>query len=152
APLDSVVIKGQPFMVDAQQVEDRRMKIVDSHRILAAEISHLIRRSVTETLFQSCPSQEASKCVRVMVAAGRAHPLGNWAATELGIPNKQRILQQTALFQILDQSGNGLVHCRSLSFVVLFDVFVSIPIDAWAAECTAVEELHESDTALQKPP
>src|SRR5262245_4048895 len=86
----------------------------------------------------------------MMIAARGIDSLSGGAPTEFGIPDDQGILEHAAVFEILDESRRGLIHCCSLNEMILLNVLVPIPIGARAPECTAVEELDESDAAFEQ--
>src|SRR4051812_19047071 len=87
-----------------------------------------------------------------MIAPRGSEALGGRAAPEFGVPDEQGVIEHAALLQILNQARDGLVHRRSLNLVIVLKVLVSVPIDARAAERSAIEELHKSNATLHEPP
>ena len=81
-----------------------------------------------------------------MMVAARAFGAGR--AAELGAEDDERVVQQAALLQVLEQAGDGLIDLRGELRVVGLDLRVRIPLAAAAA---AVEELHEAHAALDEP-
>ena len=61
-------------------------------------------------------------------------------AAELAAPDDQRVVQHTALLQILNQRGRWLVRLQALAANLLRQIAVLIP--------TAMEELDEAHAAL----
>ena len=72
----------------------------------------------------------------------------SWRTTELGPENHQGLLQHAALFEILEQAGDGLVHLRREFAVVGFDFRMRVP---FATATAAVKQLHEAHAALDQP-
>src|SRR5436309_2468711 len=77
----------------------------------------------------------------------RRHP------AKLRGPDDERVAQQPARFQVLEQRGAGLVEDRPVNVVLRLEGFVSVPIpDAFAHRVSAVEKLDEAHAALQQTP
>src|SRR5262245_36982615 len=68
--LDAIVVEGQFGVIKSEQVQDRRVKIMNGHRIFTREISDFIRRAEADSLSHSCAGQETGESVRVMIATG----------------------------------------------------------------------------------
>ena len=83
----------------------------------------------------------------MMVAAvvgGREVALAIDRAAELAAPDHQRVVQQAALLEVLDQRGRGLVGVAALAANLLGQRGVLVPAH--------VEELDEAHAALGQPP
>ena len=57
SPKDSVVVKRQAFMVDAQQVQSRGMKVMHARRASGDFVTELVRRAVGKTMLQPSTRQ-----------------------------------------------------------------------------------------------
>jgi hypothetical protein len=77
-------------------------------------------------------------------AFGAVHAGG---AAEFCGPDDEGVLQHAAAFQILQQTGDGLINVLRVSGV-FGHVAVLVPI----VTAAAVHEFHEPDTALHEPP
>src|SRR4029453_10765229 len=80
---------------------------------------------------------------RMMIAAvvvGRQLALTVHSSAELSAPHHERVLQQAALLEILDERGAGLVGVLALSGNQLGQRVVMIP--------PAMKELNEADAAF----
>src|SRR5437763_16558805 len=64
--------------------------------------------------------------------------------SELAAPNYQRVVEQPALFQILDQRRGRLVRVAALAADLLGQVAVLVP--------APVEQLHEPHAAFRQSP
>ena len=88
------------------------------------------------------PDGEAAAVV-VAAHAGIAElPLAEDGAAELGGEDDERVFEQAALLQVLDQRGGGLVDVAALVRELARDGDVLVP--------AAMEELHEADAALEQ--
>jgi hypothetical protein len=79
-----------------------------------------------------------------VVVAAVVAALDHRRAAEFAAPDDQRVVEQAALLEILDQGGAGLVGVLAVAGEVLLEVAVLVP--------RFVEELHEADAALDQAP
>ena len=115
------------LMVDAEAVENRRVQVVDVHRVLDDVVAVVIGLAVADARFDSAAGHPNRVAATVMVAT--VVVLFNLAlaidrAAEFTAPNDQCVIQQTALFEVLDQRGARLVGVLAL----LFDALGQIPM------------------------
>ena len=75
--------------------------------------------------------------------------LGSGRATEFASPDHQRLVEQTASFQILQQTGDRLIGGKGIVLVSGFETAVLVP-GLKASRC--VIELHESHAPLDEAP
>ena len=85
-----------------------------------------------------------------MIAAGALGVFGGRLAAEFAAPDDQRLLEQAALFQILQQAGDRLVGFAGVQVVVGFQVAVGVPVVVVVG--TAGVELNEPNAALDQAP
>jgi hypothetical protein len=128
--LNAIVIKRQLRVIQPEQMQNGRVKIVRAHRIFADVKSDLIGGAVIESRFESGPGHPAGISVLMMVAAFAIEALRDWRAAEFSGPDQERVLEQAALFQIEKQPRHRLVHHHRLFLVVFGDVLMRIPVDA----------------------
>src|SRR5207247_1470436 len=105
---------------------------------------------VRDTVLNPAPDAGAgeprAKPLRMMIASAA---FGPGRTTELSPENNESLLQHAALFEILEQAGDGPVHLRREFAVVGFDFRMRVPLAAAAA---TVKQLHETHAALDQPP
>src|SRR6516165_3403454 len=77
--------------------------------------------------------------VAAMIGGGEL-PLAVHGPAELSAPQDQRIVQEAALLEVLDQGGRGLIDVLALAADLPGQVAVLVP--------AAVHELNEADAAL----
>ena len=71
---------------------------------------------------------------------------GHRRAAEFAAPDDQRLVEQTAALEILEQPRDRPIHRAASLSVVCLDVAVCVPLAARAAV-----DLHEPDAALDQP-
>lgn len=108
ASLEPVVIKGQPLVVEAKQVQDRGVQIVDGGDVLLRLPAKQIRCTECVTSLDASAGKPSGEAVGIVVAAAGPF-LKSGHAAKLGAPDDQRILEQAALFQVAQQGRSGLV-------------------------------------------
>src|SRR5579871_3244783 len=97
------------FMIQAQQMQQRRLEIVDVDRIFNDVESQIVGFTIDEAGFDSSARQPHGERLRVVVAAQAATERGiglnHWGTTEFAAPDDERFVQQAALLQVFDQGG-----------------------------------------------
>ena len=131
SPLISV---SQFAMIDAEQMKDRGVQIVDMHRAggpaffvglgqnrfpvgIRDVVTVVIRATVGDPRFDSTtghPDREASGMVVTTIVFGRQVSLAVNGSTEFSTPDNQRVFKETASLQVLDQAGTTLINVFSL--------------------------------------
>src|ERR1051326_348157 len=86
----------------------------------------------------------------MMIPAHGPYTLRDRCAAKFRRPQNEGVLQQAARLEILQQSGQRLVHDGGLFGVILDDILVSVPIDAGRPERAAVEHLHETHAPFEQ--
>src|SRR5262249_12667424 len=92
--LDAVVVERQALVIDAEQVQDGGVKIVNIDRILRGLPAYVVGRSVGDAVFQPSAGQPNAEGVGIVVAAGAglvARAFGVGRAAELGVEDDERV-------------------------------------------------------------
>ncbi len=130
AEVAALVAVGESRVVDAHEMQDRRVQIVNMHRFLDDVVTEVVRHTVRQALLHSGSGHQYGEAARMMVAAvvrvGHA-ALRIDRSTELAAPDDQRIIQQAALFQVSDQCGSSLIGVAALAFDRIRQAAVVIP-------------------------
>ncbi len=121
-------------------MEEPEAILVEAHGLQdgGVEVTHGIASShTTQTHFVGLADDGAGldatagephrEAVRVVIAAVTA--LRHRQAAELGAPDDERGIEQSALFQIFQEAGDRKVCHSAHLFVVADEVFVGIPLD-----------------------
>ena len=128
AAIDAVVSYGQFPMIDAKQVQDGRVHVVDLRWILAIEwlIAPFVRRALADARFDTAAAQPICEDVRIVItplAALRARH-----ASKFCCPKDDRVIQHAALFEVLDQCRSASCHTECKWPMIPLNVFVRVPI------------------------
>ena len=73
--------------------------------------------------------------------------LAHWHAAKLSTPDDQRVVEQAAFVEILQQTGDRQVGAAAIQIVICRHVFVSVP-----AAGVAGVELHEANSSFDHAP
>ena len=89
AAVDAVVADGQPSVVDAQLMQDRRVDVVDLRGMVAVQrfVAPLVRLAVGDSAFDATTAQPVRKNVRIVIATFAGLSAGH--AAEFGGPQDQ---------------------------------------------------------------
>ena len=105
-------------MVEAEDVEDGGVEVVDGRDVLDRLIPEKVGGAVRERSLDVSAGEKARETGRVVVAAGCA-PLESRHAAELGAPHDERLLEQTTLPEVLDEGCHRLVQDRTVDVVLI---------------------------------
>ena len=100
------------------------MDIGDVVAILDGVETEFIRGAVHDAAFYSAAGEPRAKSLRMMIASGA---LGAGRASELRAEYHERIVEQAALLEILEQAGDRLIHLPGKLRVIRFDLRVGVP-------------------------
>ncbi len=99
-------------VVDAQAVQDRGVQVVDVDRVFRDVVAEVVGLAVGDAGLDAAAGQPDREAARMMVAAvvvGRQLALAVDRAAELAAPDDERVVQQAALLEVLDEGRAGLV-------------------------------------------
>ena len=92
------VAEDQALMVESEDVQDRRVKVVYVDRVLLDAIPDIVRPSIHDPRFDSAAGKPARKRRRVMVATLRPFAiLCPGSPAKLGTEYEQRVVEQATL-------------------------------------------------------
>jgi len=109
----ALIFVRQARVVDAQAAQDRGVQIVDGDGILVDVVRELVSRPDRGPVLDAPAGHPDRKAARVMVAAiilGGEFSLAVHGSPEFAATDDERIVQQTPLFQILNERGRRLIH------------------------------------------
>ena len=107
----AAVAVGQLLVIEAEQVQDGRVQVVDVDPALDALAAVVVGGAVAKPRLHAAAGQPDREAAVVVVAA--VAPSANGRAAELAGPDDQRVLQQAALLQVREQRGDRLVHAAA---------------------------------------
>ena len=103
------VAVGELFVVEAQQVQDRGVQVVDVDLVFDGGEAEFVGGAVDVAALDAAAGQPHGEAVVVVVAAVEARQLGDRRAAELAAPDHQRAVEQAALLEVGEEGGDGLV-------------------------------------------
>ena len=131
------------FVVDAKQVQDGGVNVMDMHFIHGCLESKFIALSVGGATTCSTSCEEHAKAMGVVVTSVAIFT--HRCAAKFASPNNERIIEHSPLFQIADERGDGAVNVRRELPCGGVVVRVGIP-----RLSVAIIDLHESDASFDE--
>ena len=119
----------EPARVEAELVQDGGVDVGDVVAILDGVEAELVGRAVDDAALDAAAGHPDREAERMMIAA--VVPLRAGRAAELGGPDDDRLVEQAALLQVLEQPGDRPVDLLALRGVVL------AARRAWASQAPA---------------
>ena len=120
-------------MIEAKQVQQRGVQVMDVDLILLRPETELVGRSVDVAALCAAAGQPHGEAVRIVVATVLAGirtegaQLHNRRAPELAAPDHEGVVQHTALLEVGEQSGDRLIALPRQLAVVRLDLGMGIP-------------------------
>ena len=128
-------------MVKAEQMQDRRVQVMHMDRVLNGSQTDGIGRSVSQAAAHARSRQPDGIAPGIVIASltlfAHRHP------SELATPDHQRVVEQPALPQIAQQTGDRLIGLATHRRVIVEHIRVSIP----TVRVSGIN-LHEADAPL----
>ena len=138
---------GEPLVIETEQVQDRGMEVADVHWVLDDVVGEVVGLAVDPSPLRAAaghPHREAPWVVVAAVVVFGESTLGIDGATKLTSPDYQRVVEEAASLQILDQAIAGLIDVFAAVPEPAHDVGMGVPV---------VEvDLHEPHAPLHHPP
>jgi len=95
AAFDAVVVEAQAFVVEAEQVEQRGVEVVDCRHVFDGFVAEFVGGSVAESALYACSGEPDGEAGGVVVAAACAF-LERGHATEFSDERDERVGEQAA--------------------------------------------------------
>jgi hypothetical protein len=102
---------GQPLVIQTEQVQQRRMQVMHVHLFGDCLVSKLIGFAVAISRFDASSGEPYGKSVGIVIASC-AVLLSIGGATKLAPPPHHGFVQQSPLFEILQECRDRLVDRR----------------------------------------
>ena len=150
---NAIVVKTEAFVIQSQQVKNGRVNIVNRDRVFHGLESEVVGGAMGIGFFDSSAGQPDRESFGVMVPTAGAL-LKGWHPAKLGAPHNQRVIQQAALLEILEQRGSRLIENRPVNRVLFLQLFVAVPVAGpfAAGLIGAVEQLDKPYAIFNQPP
>src|SRR5690349_8291305 len=109
ATLHAVVVVTQPLVIEAEDMEHRRMEVVDARHVLNGLVTELVRCTVAEAAFHARTGEPDGEAFRIVVTPIRAL-LKRRHAAELRHERNKSVREQPTALEVAEQGGAWLVE------------------------------------------
>src|SRR5581483_11038178 len=139
---------GQAGVIEAQALQDRRLQIVNVHFVLDYAHAQFVRLADHRAALHAAAGHPEAPCQRMEVTAAVADFVGianlhQRRASEFARPDDQGRIEQTALFQVFDQSRGRFIGDVAVLFQLGVEVRMIVP--------ACVVDHDEAHPALYQP-
>ena len=104
---------GQSLMIDSKQMEQGCVKVMDMDEPFGHSEAEFIGRSVDLAGLDTSASDPHGERIDMVVSAGGFSRFAHWRSTEFTSPDHQRLLKQSAPFQIEDQGRGSSIDLQT---------------------------------------
>src|SRR3954452_16990024 len=141
----------QLLVVETQQVQEGGVQVVDVDGILHGTEAELVGGAVDLSALDAAAGHPDREAVRVVIASvdlpALRIQLDRGRAPELATPENQRLVEEAALRQILEERADGPVALASEPAMLTLDIAVAVP-----RLHRAVPDLDKANPLLDEPP
>src|SRR6185295_12618963 len=109
--------------IEPQLMEHGRVEVGDVVTLLGRVEADLVRRAVDDAALDAAARQPGREAVRMVLAAVRSR-LAARRPAELRRPDHERLVEQSAPLEVLQEPGDGTVHFRADLRVALAELSV----------------------------
>ncbi len=134
------VAVGEAFVVEAHEMEEGGVPIVDVHFVVHGFVAVVVGEAVVHAAFDAAAGHPEGEAFVVVVASVGALAVGG--AAELAAPDDEGVLEEIALFEVLKEAGDGLVDLTAVVFEGGSEVGVVVPV--------AVGDFDEADARFDE--
>ena len=151
ATINAVVPDGQSCVVDAEQVQNGGVNVVDLCRTAAVKrfVAPLIRLTAGHASLDAAACKPIRKDIRIVVTALAS--LGTRHSSKFGGPQDNRLLQQAALLKVFQQRRRPDCHASRQRLMITLDIFMGVPVATRKTVIVAGPDLDESHSSFEQP-
>ena len=124
--VDACGAEGEFFVIDAHEVEDGGVEVVAPCDAFGGFAAEFVAAAVGGAGFDACAGEPCDEASAVVIAAGAA--LGEGRAAEFGGPYDEGVVEETALGEVFEESGDGAVDADGDGWEFGLDVAVIVPV------------------------
>ena len=150
--LDSVVVDAETAVLKSSQVQDGGVDIMNTGGVFDRPVSERVGGTVGKWSLDTCPGHPDGESVGIVVSpTGPLLERGH--AAEFAAEDDQGLFEQSALLEIGQQPGGGLIENRAVDIVLHLEFLVAVPVAGSFSTglVAAVEELDETNTSFDQP-
>ena len=134
---------GEAFVVDAEEMKDRCVEVVNVDGIFKDVVAIVVGFSNGDSFFYSCSSHPHAEALGMMITSvifASQFSLTVGGSPKLSTPDEESIFQHTALLEISEESGGWMIGVAALTFEGFGETTVMVP--------PLVEKLNEAHVTL----
>ena len=120
------VAVGEAFVVEAEEMQDGGVPVVDVHLVVNGFVAVVVRHAVVHAAFDAAASHPHGEAFVVVVPAIGA--LAVRGAAKLAAPDDEGVFQEAALLEVREQAGDGGIDAGAVVFKLGLEIEVLIPI------------------------
>ena len=154
AKIAAAVAVCQPRVVEAEQMQHRRLQVVHVHRLFHGLEPELVGRAVHRAAANAATGHpDREPVVIVVTARGLTHPgarrrkFDRGCPAELAPPEHERAVEHSATDEVVEERADRPITLAGQPAVVGLDLLVAVP-----GLPGAMPGLHVAHTPLDKPP
>lgn len=135
--------ESELIVVQAQLVENGGVEVADADFVFDDIVGILVGLAMSDAAFDPAAGHPGGKALRVMIAAillALKLALAESGAAKLTGEDDEGVFKHAALFEVVNETGAGLVDVISLPLDLFWEFAVVVP--------AAVKELNETDATL----
>ena len=144
----AIVAIGQSFVIDAEQVQDGRVQVVDADSIDHGLEADFIRLTMVDAAANAGAGEPGGERVRIVVAARLGVFLRQRQPTEFTSPDDQRRIEKSAALQVRQEPGDWRIGLFREASVIAEDVHVAVPTKLVVH--SARVDLHAADASFDQ--
>ena len=135
---------GEFFVIEAEEVEDGGVHVVHVDFVGDGVVAEVVGLAEGEAGFDAGAGEPLAEAAGVVVAAG-AVALGVGGAAEFAAPPDEGVFEEAALFEVLQQAGDGFVDGEGVVFVL---GHVGVLVPSGVVGVVGVVDLDEADAGF----
>ena len=135
---------GEFFVIEAEEVEDGGVHVVHVDFVGDGVVAEVVGFAEGEAGFDAGAGEPLAEAAGVVVAAG-AVALGVGGAAEFAAPPDEGVFEEAALFEVLQQAGDGFVDGEGVVFVL---GHVGVLVPSGVVGVVGVVDLDEADAGF----
>ena len=112
---EALELEAEAIVVNAEAVQDRGVQVTDVDRVLDDVVAEVICCAVGDPSAHTSTRHPNAEAATVVITPSPQLALAIGATAKLSAPDHKRVVQQTALLEIGDQSGGGLIGVLALA-------------------------------------
>ena len=148
AEISALEAVGEAFVIEAELMQNCRVQVMHVDGAVGDFVAEIVARAVNFSGFEASSGSPHRKCVDVVVASSgpAVADFAHGSAAEFSTPDDDGVFEESALFQVENKGGGGLVDL----FADLWEMFVEVLGGAAVMVPVRVIELYKADPALDE--